>query len=169
MTAATTPAPPAVATPSLTSRLYGLGSIFGKTLRDSRRAILLAAFLLFAIFVGVTGAIAAQFNTVESRLEMEALIRALPPILQGLAGPVVNVATMGGYLQYKYGTFFPVILSIWSILALSGTLAAEARRGSIEFLAVAPLSRSRIALEKLAAHLTGLTITFVVTVIAIAI
>jgi ABC-2 type transport system permease protein len=169
MTAATSTAPTAVATPSLSSRIYGLGSIFGKTLRDSRRAILLAAFLLFAIFVGVTGAIAAQFNTVESRLEMEALIRALPPILQGLAGPVVNVATMGGYLQYKYGTFFPVILSLWSILALSGTLAAEARRGSIEFLVSGPQTRRRIALEKLSGHLTGLALTFVVSFVAIAI
>ena len=54
MTAAGATAPASVATPSLSSRIYGLGSIFGKTLRDSRRAILLAAFLLFAIFVGVT-------------------------------------------------------------------------------------------------------------------
>ena len=169
MTAASASAPASVATPSLSSRIYGLGSIFGKTLRDSRRAILLAAFLLFAIFVGVTGAIAAQFNTVESRLEMEALIRALPPILQGLAGPVVNVATMGGYLQYKYGTFFPVILSLWSILALSGTLAAEARRGSIEFLVSGPQTRRRIALEKLSGHLTGLALTFLVSFVAIAI
>jgi ABC-2 type transport system permease protein len=169
MTAASTTAGSAVATPPLFSRIYGLGSVFGKTLRDSRRAILLAALMLFGIFIGVTGAIAAQFNTVESRLEMEALIRALPPILQGLAGPVVNVGTMGGYLQYKYGTFFPVILSLWSILALSGTLAAEARRGSLEFVLSGPQTRRRIALEKLSGHLTGLAVTFVVSFVAIAV
>ena len=54
---------------------------------------------------------------------------AVPPILQGLAGKPVNVETLGGYLQYKYGTFFPLVVGLWSILALSGTLAAEARRG----------------------------------------
>src|SRR6187401_674268 len=144
--------------PSLWRRIYGYGSIFGKTLRDSRRAIILAAALLFAIFLGVTGAIAGQFNTAESRLEMEALIKSLPPILQGLGGPVVNVGTMGGYLQYKYGSFFPLILSLWSILALSGTLAAEAKRGSLEFVAASGQSRWRIALQKLGGHVTGLAI-----------
>ncbi len=51
----------------------------------------------------------------------------MPPILQGLAGQVVNVGTLGGYLQYKYGIFFPLVVSLWSILALSGTLAGEAQ------------------------------------------
>jgi ABC-2 type transport system permease protein len=170
--AAAVPAPapaPHVTRPSLRSRLFGLGSVYGKTMRDSRRAVILAAVLLGLIFIGVTGAIAQQFNTPESRLEMVALIKAVPAILAGLAGPVVNVGTMGGYLQYKYGTFFPVLLSLWSILALSGTLASEARRGSLEFIAAGPLSRAQIALQKLAAHLTGMTIVFVVTFVSIAI
>ena len=83
------------------------------------------------------------------------LIAAVPPILQGLAGKAVNVETLGGYLQYKYGAFFPLIASLWSILALSGTLAAEARRGSLEFVAAAPMTRRRIALQKLFGHIVG--------------
>ena len=73
----------------------------------------------------------------------------MPPILQGMAGKVVNVDTLGGYLQYKYGVFFPLVLSLWSILALSGTLAGEAQRGSLEFVAghrpIAPAHRDREA------------------------
>lgn len=161
--------PATLVRPSLRSRLWGLGSVYGKAIRDSRHAIIAASVLIGIMFIGVTGAIAQQFNTPESRLEMVALIKAVPPILQGLGGAVVNVGTMGGYLQYKYGTFFPLLLSLWTILALSGTLAAEARRGSLEFVASSSLSRRRIALEKLAGHLTGLTIVFVVTLISIAI
>src|SRR5437762_9390228 len=89
-------------------------------------------------------------------------IRSVPPILAGLAGKVVNVETLGGYVQYKYGTFFPIIASIWSILALSGTLASEARRGSLEFVAAAPMTRRRIALEKLFGHVTVVAIASVV-------
>ncbi len=159
----------AITRPSLRSRLWGLGSVYGKTIRDSRRAIVAASALLALVFVGVTAAISQQFGTPESRAEMVALINSVPPILAGLAGPVVNVGTLGGYLQYKYGTFFPVLLSLWSVLALSGTLAGEARRGSLDFVASAGLSRTRIALEKLAGHLTGLGIAFLVTVISIAI
>ena len=46
--------------------------------------------------------------------------------------------------------------ALWSILALSGTLAGEASRGSLDFVAAAPFGKRRIALEKLAAHLTML-------------
>ena len=59
-------------------------------------------------------------------------------------------------MSYKYGTFFPLIVSLWSILALSGTLASEARRGSLEFVAAAPIYAPRIALEKLGGHLVAL-------------
>ncbi len=156
--------------PSLFRRLYGFGSIFAKAVRDSRRATIVAAGLLALVFLGVTKAIVTEFHTPESRLEMEALIRAVPPILAGMAGKIVdNVGTMGGYLQYKYGTFFPLVLTLWSILALSGTLAAESQRGSMEFLASTGISKRRIALQKLAGHLVPLAIVLLITFASIAI
>ena len=105
------------------------------------------------MFLGVSRAITAEFDTPQSRVELQNLIDAVPPILQGMAGKVVNVDTLGGYLQYKYGVFFPLVLSLWSILALSGTLAGEAQRGSLEFVASTGRSRRRIAIEKLSGHL----------------
>lgn len=151
------PAPlaPAIAGPSLFSRVYGFGSIYGKTMRDSRRAVLVISFLLALMLVAVSYAIVQEFNTPASRQQLVAVVAAVPAILQGLAGKAVNVGTLGGYLQYKYGSFFPIIVSLWAILALSATLAAEARRGSMEFVTATAASRRRIALEKLLAHLTG--------------
>ena len=142
----------------LKQRIYGFGSVFAKTLRDSRRATILVGGVLALMLIGIGAAIISQFSTVQSRQEMGDVIRAVPPILAGLAGKVVNVETLGGYLQYKYGTFFPIIVSLWSILALSGTLAAEARRGSLEFVAAGPVTRRRIALEKLFGHILVLAI-----------
>jgi ABC-2 type transport system permease protein len=156
--------------PSLFRRLYGFGSIFAKAVRDSRRATIVAAALLALVFLGVTKAIVTEFDTPESRLEMTALIRAVPPILAGMAGKIVdNVGTMGGYLQYKYGTFFPLVLTLWSILALSGTLATESQRGSMDFLASTGISKRRIALQKLAGHLVPLAIVLLITFASIAI
>jgi ABC-2 type transport system permease protein len=156
--------------PSLFRRLYGFGSIFAKAVRDSRRATIVAGALLAIVFLGVTKAITTEFSTPASRLEMEALIRAVPPILAGMAGKVTdNIGTMGGYLQYKYGTFFPLVLTLWSILALSGTLAAESQRGSMEFLASTGISKRRIAVQKLAGHLVPLAIVLLITVVSIAI
>lgn len=139
-------------------RIYGFGSVFGKTLRDSRRATLTVGLVLGILLIAVAKAIVAEFATPQSRVELGDVIRAVPPILQGMAGRVVNVETLGGYVQYKYGAFFPLVASLWSILALSGTLAAEARRGSLEFVAAGPIDRRRLALQKLAGHVTMLAI-----------
>ena len=65
MTAGNAPCKPA--RPRCLGRLYGLGSIFGKTIRDSRRATIVAAALLALVFLGVSRAIVAEFATPESR------------------------------------------------------------------------------------------------------
>ena len=161
--------PPASTPASLGSRIYGLGSIFAKTVRDSRRATIITAGLLALVFIGVSRAITAEFNTPQSRVELQNLINAVPPILQGMAGKVVNVGTLGGYLQYKYGVFFPLVVSLWSILALSGTLAGETQRGSLEFVAATGRSRRRVALEKLSGHVLMLGLVVLVTFASIAI
>jgi ABC-2 type transport system permease protein len=163
----TTAAPAVSGRPSLVSRVYGLGSVFAKTVRDSRRATIITALGLGLVFVGVSAAIVSEFDTPESRAELENLVNAVPPILQGLAGKVVDVGTLGGYLQYKYGVFFPLVVSLWSILALSGTLAGEAQRGSLEFVASTGRSRRRVALEKLSGHMLMLGIAVLVAFLSI--
>jgi ABC-2 type transport system permease protein len=163
------PAAQSISGVPLLSRIYGFGSVFGKTMRDSRRAVLLVSVLMGLTLIGVSNAIVSQFDTAEARKELGAVVAAVPPILQGLAGKPVNVETLGGYLQYKYGAFFPLIVSLWSILALSATLAAEARRGSLEFVAATAITRRRIALEKLLAHVAGLTIASLVVFLSLAV
>ena len=163
------PAAQSISGVPLLSRIYGFGSVFGKTMRDSRRAVLLVSVLMGLTLIGVSNAIVSQFDTAEARKELGAVVAAVPPILQGLASKPVNVETLGGYLQYKYGAFFPLIVSLWSILALSATLAAEARRGSLEFVAATAITRRRIALEKLLAHVAGLTIASLVVFLSLAV
>ncbi|NJD27791.1 MAG: hypothetical protein FIA92_05785 [Chloroflexi bacterium] len=165
MTAATQAVPRG---PSVWSRIYGFGSVFAKTIRDSSRATIITAGLLGLVFVGVSKAIVTEFNTPTSRAELENIVAAVPPILQGMAGKVVNVGTLGGYLQYKYGVFFPLVVSLWSILALSGTLAGEAQRGSLEFVAATGRSRRRIAIEKLSGHVLMLGVAVAVAFVSIA-
>ncbi len=138
--------------PSPLSRLFGLGSVFGKTLRDSRRATLIIGLAIGALLVVVAAGIISQFDTAEARDEIGNIVNAVPPIMQGLAGKPVNVETLGGYLQYKYGGFLPLVTGLWSILALSATLAGESKRGSMDILVAAPISRRRIAWQKVLGH-----------------
>ncbi len=161
------PVAPTITGPTLFSRIYGFGSIYGKTMRDSRRAVIGIALVMGLALVAVSYAIVQEFNTPASRQQLVAVVAAVPAILAGLAGKAVNVGTLGGYLQYKYGSFFPEITSLWAILALSATLATEARRGSLEFVAASAMTRRRVALEKLFAHLTGQAIVAIVVFVAL--
>ena len=137
-------------------RLYGFGSIYGKTIRDSRLAFIIVAGLLggMALVMGV--AVSSVFPTPASRLEVDTLIASMPPSMVNLFGKPEALGTLGGYMSWKYGAVFALGTALWSILALSGTLAGEAGRGSLDFVAAAPFGKRRIALEKLAAHLTML-------------
>jgi ABC-2 type transport system permease protein len=155
--------------PDLRATVRYAGTVLGKTIRDSRRTTIIVAAVLFLLLISVTAAVATEFATPASRKQLADLVAGLPPILQGLAGKPINVETMGGYVQYKYGTFFPIVLSLWSILALSSTLAAEAKRGSLEFVAAAPLSRRRIALEKLSGHVLVIAIASLAVFVSAAI
>jgi ABC-2 type transport system permease protein len=158
--------PPIAIAPSALARAMGLGSVFGKTIRDSRRAMLLVGGLSGLLVLVVAKAIVSEFSTVEARHGIGTLVRSVPPIMQGLAGKPVNVETLGGYIQYKYGGFFPLVTGLWSILALSATLAAETRRGSLEFVAAGPISRRRLALEKLGGHVAMVAVAMALVFVA---
>jgi ABC-2 type transport system permease protein len=145
------------------SRVYGFGSIYGKTMRDSRLAFIIASGVLGGMMLVAAAAVGAIFTTPQSRLEVDKLIEAMPSSISGLFGNPVEIGTLGGMMSWKYGPFFALGTGLWSILALSGTLAGEASRGSLDFVASTPFGKRRLAIEKLAAHLTVLGLAMAVT------
>jgi ABC-2 type transport system permease protein len=143
------------------AQLVGPSSVFAKGMRDSRRATAVAvAFVAFVMLVGAA-AIASAFGTVETRQQVIGLATTLPAVFQSLLGPPVALDTLGGLIEWRYGIILGVLLPVWSILALSGTLAGEADRGSLELLATTAITRRRLALEKLCAHLVSVLILLV--------
>lgn len=148
------------------ARLYGFGSVYGKTLRDSRLSIIIAAGLLGGMAMLMGAALPQVFPTPQARQEVDKLIAAMPASMVNLFGKPVGLGTLGGYMTWKYGAIFVLGTALWSIMALSGTLAGEARKGSLDIIATTPLGKARLALEKLLAHITGLTIVAVVLAVA---
>jgi ABC-2 type transport system permease protein len=162
MTAEARPLPTQLRIP-LRRRLFGLGSIFGKTLRDSRRAILIVGGFLSLLII-ISGAfVASTWGTPETRAEGVVLTTVLPPIFTGLyGGSAVAPETLGGFTNWRYGLIFFVLPGVWSLMALSGTLVGEMRRGSMEFVAGSPIHRRRIALEKLGGHVAAMTLAMLI-------
>jgi len=155
-------------TTSALSRVYGFGSVFAKTLRDSRLAVIIVAGLVAMLLLSSGVAFGEAYATPQSRLELVALVKSLPPAMAGVYGNPfpAHIETLGGSIGWKTGASLGLLVCLWSLLALSGTLAGEARKGSLEFVATTPLGMRRIAVEKLAAHLTGMAIVFVVTAVS---
>ena len=147
-------------------RLYGFGSIYGKTLRDSRLGVLIVGGVLGFMVLAGGGEMASTYGTLDARRELDALSATLPPVMRGLYGNPVNVGTIGGFLTWHYGAYLTLLAGLWSILALSSTLAGEARRGSLDLAAAAPIPRALIALEKLAGHVTALATAAAVIAVA---
>ncbi len=150
----------------LLSRFYGFGSIYGKTIRDSRLAFLVITGVLVGMMLAAGAAMQDVFPTAQSRAEVDKLIASIPASMAGLFGNPVKVGTLPGVVNWKYGPFFALGAGLWSILALSSTLAGEARRGSLDFVAAAPLGKRRVALEKLAAHLTMMGLSMAMLALA---
>jgi len=138
------------------SRIMGLGSVYAKTVRDSRRAALIAGVIGGLTMLATAAPYGAEFTTPESRAQLVAQMTSLPAVFQGLLGQPINIDTLGGWISFRAGNVLPVMLGLWSVLALSGTLAGEAARGSLDLLASTPVSRRKLALQKVGGHVTAL-------------
>jgi ABC-2 type transport system permease protein len=140
----------------------GLTSVYAKTLRDSRRAALVVG-LLGGLFMFATAApIAAEFDTLAKRQVLVSSMTALPAVFRGLLGDPINIETLGGFISWRVGNSLPVLLGLWSVIALSGTLAGEAAKGSLDLLVSTPHARRSIALHKIAGHVTAVVIAMLI-------
>ncbi|HET9016590.1 MAG TPA: hypothetical protein VFN57_13405, partial [Thermomicrobiaceae bacterium] len=146
------------------SRIYGLGSVYAKTLRDSRVWVAVMAVVLGLVMVATGADYGKTYTTVASRQGFVDLIEQLPSAMRGIYGSPApaHLATLGGMISFKVAASVALTLAFWSLLTLSSTLAGEAGRGSLDLVATAPQGRRRIAVEKVAAHVTGLAVALVV-------
>ncbi len=108
------------------SRIYGLGSVYAKTLRDSRLAVIIVGGLMGAFLLSSGVAFGEAYATPESRADLANLVANLPPAMTGLYGnpfPTM-IETLGGSIAWKTAASLGLMAGIWSVLALSG----DARR-----------------------------------------
>ena len=149
------------------SGLIGLRSVFSKTVRDSRRAAIITGGLGGFFMFATAAPIALEFTTPESRAQMVATMTALPAVFRGLLGDPIAIDTLGGFMSWRVGNFLPVLLGLWSVIALSGTLAGEAASGSLDIVASTGHSRRSIAIQKVAGHVVAVAFAMVIVAILI--
>ena len=120
-------------------------SVFLKTLRDYRIAILGWGLGIGLLMYTVLSAVSALIATPAARASLASLAGSF-----GWIAEPIRVDTPGGYATWKYG-FTILVMALWPILVGSRMLRGEEERGSLDALLSLPRGRARVALEKLAA------------------
>ena len=134
-------------------------SILSKSLRDYRIPMLAwgygLAVLMAAGFATATPAVVTAFIS-------------FAHILSFLGDPYA-MNTPEGYITFRYmETSWPLLLSIWPILAGARLVRGEEERGTMDVLLATPGSRARLLLEKVGALLLAVLVIAVLFALGIA-
>jgi ABC-2 type transport system permease protein len=128
-------------------------ALFAKTLRDLR-------WQVFGYGVGLA-LMAALVVTIYPSYQEQLADFEVPEALQGLTGDV-NYGSPEGFLSAEFVSWVPIITSIFAIMAGTSALAGEEANGTLDLLLSQPISRRRLALEKMAGIIVA---TYAITVI----
>jgi ABC-2 type transport system permease protein len=127
-----------------------LRSIFTKTLREQRWAVLIWSLLILAIMIAGYEA----YNQINPA-DIVSLVQN--PAFKFLGDPV-EVGTPSGLVTFRYGFFFSLVLSIFAVLIGGRMLRGEEIRGSLDLILARPHSRRDVLLEKVGASAISLLI-----------
>ena len=141
-----------------------LGSILAKTIRDARRG-------LVGWSVGLAGTIALTvsiYPTVRDNPQFEDLSESYPEELQAFFGGQFDLTTAAGYLDVElYSFMVPLLLLVQAIGAGARAIAGEEEAGTLDLLLANPVSRERVAIEKLGALVALSGVLAVVLLVAV--
>jgi ABC-2 type transport system permease protein len=127
-----------------------LSSVWAKSLRDVRRA-----FFWWALgLVGLVALMISVYPSVRGNSSLNQLVNDYPDALKGFVafGGELDYLSGPGYLGSElFSLMIPLLLLVAAIGAGSRAIAGEEESGTLDLLLANPVSRSRVALEKLAA------------------
>lgn len=127
-----------------------LRSVLLKSLRDVRRGLAWWA----AGLVGLVAMMVAVYPTVRDNPELDRLVEDYPEALQAFIafGGELDYASAAGYLGSElYSFMVPLLFLVAAIGHGAGAIAGEEDRGTLDLLLAQPVTRRRVALEKLGA------------------
>ena len=126
-----------------------LNSLFWKTLRDQRWALLgwAVGLVLLALYL------AYIYPFVNRAAEMMKVLETLPPVIKNLIGKNQFMATPEGFFNLQpFSILLPLLYIVFAISRGSDATAGEEERGTLDLLLANPLPRRRLVVEKSLAH-----------------
>ncbi len=125
-------------------------SVFLKTLRDQRWPVLIWSVIVTLVTVAGYEAF-KQVNSAQiaGLANNKAFVFFNDP---------VEVGTASGFVTFRYGFFFSLVLCIFVVLLSGRLLRGEEARGSLDLLLARPLARGRLFAEKVLATVVSIVI-----------
>jgi ABC-2 type transport system permease protein len=143
-----------------------LRSVLLKTLRDTRRA-----FFWWALgLVGLVALMVSVYPSVRDNEALNKLVHDYPQALKGFVafGGELDYLSGAGYLGSElFALMIPLLFLIAAIGAGARALAGEEEAGTLDLLLANPVSRRRVAADKLAALVLELVGLGVVLLLAL--
>jgi ABC-2 type transport system permease protein len=122
-------------------------SVLYKTLRDLRWQI-----IWYGIGLGLMSALVIyiypSYNNQLADIE-------IPEAMRALIGDV-DYGTPEGFIAAEFLSWTPLILVVFAIMGGTAALAGEEANGTLDIIMAQPISRARVAIEKLAGLMIGL-------------
>lgn len=129
-------------------------SIFWKTLRDLRWQVFwygLGLALMAALIVYIYPSYADQFAGFE-----------IPEAMRALIGDV-DYTTGTGFVSAEFFSWIPIVVAVFAITSGTGALGGEETNGTLDLLLAQPITRVRVAVEKLAGLLVASVLIVAIT------
>jgi ABC-2 type transport system permease protein len=128
-----------------------LRSVFGKTLWDQRRGI-----VIWALAVAAVGVLYAAFWPTMNTPELITFLEAYPEGLMEALG-FTDITSPAGYLgATTYGLLGPVLVIIYATMLGGRAIAGEEEDGRLEVLLAHPVERWQVVLQRGAAMAVAL-------------
>lgn len=126
-------------------------SIYAKTLRDFRVAVLGWGLGLAFLLYGTLAAYATQVSTPQAQAQFAQLAQTF----RFFAAPV-EVTTPTGFATWRLLGTLPLMLGVWACLAGARLVRGAEERGALDLVLATPRSRARVLGEGIAALVTAL-------------
>ncbi len=139
--------------------------VLRQMLRDRRRSTVWWTVSVALMSV----AFAAAYPSVrDSSAQLDSYMQSLPSGVVELLGATSGIGTPAGYLNSQlYANVFPLLLIVLGISAAAWSIAGAEADGTLEMLLANPVSRVRVALERLAGVAVVTVVVVVITTVAL--
>lgn len=130
-----------------------LRSVFGKTLWDQRRGI-----LIWSIGIAAVGVMYAAFYPTLNSPEMIEFMEAYPREIMDAMG-ITDLSSPEGYLGgTTYGILGPILMIIFGSSLGARAVAGEEENGRLDVLLAHPVTRWRVVVERAGAMIVALVV-----------